>query len=145
MLLDRGKQPNIEDLLLALRRKIIDSCKREGIKYDLTFSQMEITRFIGEAHAASREVTMKNIADHLKITPPSATTLIAEMEKKGMIKRKHHPDDRRVVSIVFTPKAATLFERIYLRKQNILHAMVSKLNDKDQKSLERIITILITE
>ena len=145
MLQDRGKQPNLEDLLLALRRKIIDSCKKEGLKYDLTFSQMEITRFIGEAEAESKEVTMKAIASHLKITPPSATTFIAEMEKKGLVKRKSDPTDRRIVSIVFTPKAKKLFEKIYVRKQNILHAMVSKLDEKDQKSLERIITILITE
>lgn len=134
------KQPNLEDLLFAFRRNIVDACRKEGMQYELTFSQVEILRFIGE----SGKETMKSIADHLKITPPSATAMIDEMEKRGLVKRINDTQDRRVVIIAFTPKAKKLFASISARKQTILSSMLSRLSTQDKKTLERIITILIT-
>jgi DNA-binding MarR family transcriptional regulator len=133
------KKPTLGDLLLILRRSIVESIRKEGYEHDLTFSQMEVFRFIGP----TGKQTMKHIADYLKITPPSATEIIAEMEKKGLVKRIDNKKDRRVVFIVLSDVAKKLFVSLSKRKEVILKKMISKLNKKDQKSLERIIRILI--
>jgi len=91
---------SLGDLLLIFRRKILESVKKEGLKHDLTLSQVEILYFIGPAGKR----TMKDIADYLKITPPSATTLVEEMETKGLIKRIKDQKDRRVVFITLAEK-----------------------------------------
>jgi len=130
---------NLEDLLLIFRRKILESVKKEGVKHDLTFSQIEILGFIG--HSGKR--TMKEIADYLKITPPSVTTVIEEMEEKGLIKRINDKKDRRVIFITLTEKTKKTFTSIHKRKELIFKEMISRLTKKDQKMLERIIKILI--
>ena len=131
---------SLGDLLLLFRRKIIESIKKDGLKHDLTFSQMEILHFVGLAG----KKTMKNIAEYLKITPPSATALIEEMEEKDLVKRIHDKKDHRVVFIVLSEKTKKLFVSICRRKESIFKNMISKLDQKDKKTLERIIKILIT-
>jgi len=141
MAINTHKKPSLGDLLLIFRRNIIESTKKEGFNHDLTFSQMEVFRFIGP----SGKETMKSIADYLKITPPSATEIVAEMEKKGLVKRIGNKNDRRVVFIVLSDVAKKLFTSLCKRKDVILKKMIYKLNKKDQKNLERIIRILIAE
>ena len=135
------KKSSLGDLLLVFRRNIIENIKKEGFKHDMTFSQMEVFRFVG----LSGKETMKDIARYLKITPPSSTEIIDEMEKKGLIKRKSDKKDRRVVFVELTSKAKKLFVLLSKHKDIILEKMVSKLNEKDHKDLERIIRILISE
>ena len=132
---------SLGDLLLMFRRKILESVKKEGIKHDLTVSQIEILHFIG----LSGRKTMKNISDYLKITPPSATLMIEEMEKKGLVKRINDEKDHRVVLITLTPKTKKVFVSICKRKELIFKEMISKLSEKEQKSLEHIIKIIIKE
>jgi DNA-binding MarR family transcriptional regulator len=141
MLNNRNKGPNLGDLLLLLRRNILESIKKEDIKQDLTFSQLEVLHFVG----ISGEKTMKCISDYLKITPPSVTELIREMEKKNLVKRIIGKKDRRIVSVVLTNTAKRNYISISKNKEEILNRMVSKLNKEDKKTLERIIKIITTK
>ncbi len=136
-----NKRSSLGDLLLVLRRNIMESIKKEGFKHDLTFSQVEVLRFIG----SSGKETMKSIADYLKISPPSATEIVTEMEKKGLVNRKNNKIDRRVIFIVLTSTAKKLFVSVSKRKEVLLEKMISKLNEADRKTLERIIRILIAK
>ncbi len=134
-------QSFLEDLILTFRRKILESMRTESLKHDLSFSQTEILRFIG----LNEQKTMKSIADHLKITPPSASVLVAQMEKRGLVRRRSDPIDRRIVWITLVPKTKKLIDSACKKKQLIFKGMLSKLTEKDQKELERIINILIKE
>ncbi len=136
----QSSKPNLEDLILTFRRKVMDVCRKEGLTSDLTFSQIEIVKFIG----LDRSVPMRAIADHLKITPPSVTSIVDELEKKGVVTRQPDPQDRRIVSVSLTKKAKALYGAMAKHKENILHDMLSRLNAKDRVSLERIIKILIS-
>lgn len=131
----------LEDLLLAFRRKIMESMRKDDLHHGLTISQFEVLRSIGSQGSQ----TMKEIAASLKITPPSATVLIEEMEKKKLVIRENHPTDRRIVSIRLTKKSQDIFSRVYLSKKKIIDDMLSKLSAKDKKNLERIISIIISK
>jgi DNA-binding MarR family transcriptional regulator len=137
----KNNQPNLEDLLLHFRRNIIECVKKENIKLELTFSQVEILHFIG----ITGKKTMKSIADYLKITPPSVTEMIKEMEKKNLVKRTNEKKDRRTVSVMLTKHSRERYISISKSKQSILNQMTSKLSSEDKKSLERIIKIITTE
>lgn len=136
-----NKKASLEDLFFVLKRDIRENIRKEGFKHDLTFSQVEILSFIGP----SGKETMKHIADYLKISPPSATETVAKLEKSGLVKRIGDKYDRRIVYIVPTETSKKLFVSICKRKDVIFKKLFSKLSEKDKKSLERIIKILITE
>lgn len=137
----KHKESGLGDLLLVLKRDIIENIKKKNLQPNLTFSQTEVLRFIG----LSGKETMKSIAHYLKITPPSVTELVAELEKKGLVKRKGDRVDRRVVFIVLTEVSKKLFKYLSKQKNDIFRKMISKLNKKDKKELERIIRILIKD
>ena len=139
--MSKNKEQNLGELLLLLRRNIILSVRKQGLKEDLTFSQIEIHHFIG----LSGEKTMKSIAEHLKITPPSVTELITEMEKRNLVKRIDNKTDRRVVSVKLTNSARKNYISMSKSKELILDKIVSKLSSKDKKELMRIINILNKE
>ncbi len=132
---------NLEELLLVFRRNILEVLKKEGFKYDLTFSQMEVLRFLGR----SGKETMHSIASYLQITPPSATEIVSELEKRGLVKRHGDKKDRRLVFIVPTSVVKKLCSSIFKRKNAVLKKMTSKLSKKDKLNLERIIRILIAD
>lgn len=136
---NKQEKSSLGDLLLHLRRNIVEAIRKEGLQDDLTFSQVEVLYFIGP----NGKQTMKSIAEFLKISPPSATEIIADMEKKGLVRRVSDKKDRRVVFIMFTATAQKIFHSIYRRKESILKKMIAKLNKADRKNLERIIKILI--
>ena len=132
-------EPQLGELLLSLRRKIIESCRKEGLPDDLTMPEAEILWFIGPEGS----VTMKAIAEHLKITPPSVTSMVRALEEKDIVERRADPADRRTVSIVLSKKAKALYSAI--KKDGVLKKMVSRLTEKEKKELERIVAILIKE
>jgi DNA-binding MarR family transcriptional regulator len=134
-------KPHLGELLLTFRRKIIESCRKEGLPSDLSMPEAEILWYIGPDGSS----TMKAIAEHLKITPPSVTSMVREMENKGLVLRKADPSDRRLVSIVFSKKAKDLHESIIQKRNGVLEKMLSRISEKEKKELERIIAILIKE
>ena len=137
----KHRKSSFSDLLLIFRRNILESIRKGDFGHDLTFSQAEVLNFIGP----SGKETMKNIADYLKIAPPSATEIISEMEKKGLIERKSDQHDRRIVFIALSASAKKLFASMCKRKEIILKKMTAKLSEADHKNLERIIRIIITK
>jgi len=133
----------LSDLLSIFRifrKNILETIKKEGFGHDLTFSQVEVLNFIGPAG----KETMKNIADYLRVTPPSATEIVTEMEKRGLVKRMDDKKDRRIVFITLTDAAKKLSISLCKRKESIFKKMLSKLSKKDRANFERIIRILIT-
>lgn len=132
---------DLEDLLLSLRRRILESIRKDTLKHDLTFSQIEILRCVG----IEGKKTMKTISDYLKVSPPTATVLVQHMEEKGLVVRTNDKNDRRVVYISLSPKTKKTFQTMSKQKESIFSNMIKRLSPKDQEHLSRIIKILIAE
>jgi DNA-binding MarR family transcriptional regulator len=100
-----------------------------------SYLRLETLRFISE----SGGVAMRDIAYHLRITPPSATSLINGLVKSGQLNRTQDKEDRRVVLLKITPKGekilATEFKKITKRMEKIF----SKLDEKEIKDFIRIL------
>jgi MarR family transcriptional regulator, organic hydroperoxide resistance regulator len=132
---------SIGELLLAFRRKISCSTKQETFDRELTFSQIETLMFIGLHDKKS----MESIASYLKIAPPSATSLIEKLEKKGLILRTKDKQDRRMVLIELSPQAKKQISNMWDRKEQVLEKLISKLNSTDRNHFVRIMKNLIED
>lgn len=130
---------NLLELMLGFRRKINESTKESSLKKELTISQFETLWFIGFDGKRS----MESIADFLKITPPSATSMINKMEKRGLVSRKRDVKDKRIVYISLTTSTKNHLKSMRKNKEKVLCNIVSKLSQNDKKHLERIIKIII--
>lgn len=129
---------SLEEALFAFRLKLSESLKREAQNLKYPISQIDALSFIAERGNPS----MKEIAGHLKITPPSATVIIETMQKKNLITRVVSDKDRRTIRVALTPKAWKSFHQI---KIDTFTKMLSKLRDTERKELAKILNILIKE
>jgi len=131
----------LEKTLLEFRRKLSDILRKEAEDLKCPISQIDTLSFIAEKGNPS----MKEIADHLKITPPSATAIIETMQKKRLVTRIINENDRRTIRVTLTSKAWDLFKTFREHKFTIFAKMFSKLQDTEQKQLIKILNILIKE
>lgn len=136
-------KPSIGELLLAFKRTI-SSCtksqsKKESFAEDLTFPQVETLMFIGIKGRKS----MESIASYFDIAPPSATSIIEKLEKKGHVVRIKDKNDRRMVYIELSPNTKKLMLKMWKQKEKVLEQVVSKLSSSDRSHFERILTILV--
>lgn len=132
---------SLEEKLFAFRRKMGEELQKEAEKLQCPIAQIETLVYI----AQKGNPTMKEIADHLKITPPSATAIVETMQKKKFINRIVDKKDRRTIKIELTPKAWKFFKSFHERKFITFTKMLSKLQDKEKKQLINILNILIKD
>jgi len=57
-------------------------------------------------------IPMREIAQHFGVDSSYVTTLVDDLEANGLAERRPHPTDRRVKTIVLTPKGIEARQRI---------------------------------
>jgi DNA-binding MarR family transcriptional regulator len=87
--------------------------------------------------------TMRNIAEYLCVTAPSASELVNELVSKGLLVRREDPKDRRIVRISLSPAGKAFLVKVLKLREEMLHGFLSRLSRVDQKELARILSILV--
>jgi DNA-binding MarR family transcriptional regulator len=102
---------------------------------DCSFLHMHVLHYIKE----QKETSMKAMADYLHITPPSATSLVNSLVKKGFVERTTDENDRRTINIKITKIGTGLLKNNFDRIISIVEQGVNKLNEKEKKELINIL------
>jgi DNA-binding MarR family transcriptional regulator len=83
---------------------------------------------------AAGSMPMGKLADALDVSVASATGIVDRMEQRGLVERRHHPDDRRIVLVHPTEAGLRVFSDIdELRRQN-LGAILARLTEEELQS-----------
>ena len=127
-----------EDSIIAVHYQIVNELRKRSREFGLSVSQMEVLHFVIE----NKNPTMKEIAEHLQIKPPSVTTIVEALCKKKLLKRGVSKKDKRITRITFTENIWKFFKSLKSKKILILKGIFSRLNSKEKKELIRIINIL---
>lgn len=104
--------------------------------YHLPMAQMETLRLIGEEES----VPMKQVADFLAITPPSATVLINNLVKLGFVQRNSDKLDRRAVHLSLTKKGKVVLQEGIKQRCKRLMILLKNLSKTEQTQLLTILT-----
>ncbi len=104
------------------------------------FAQCEALRLVHQTDA----VRMRDIADHLHVTAPSATALVGELVAHGYLTREARADDRREVVLSLTPKGVRALREIDTRRTAVVAELLAPLGDEDHAELDRILQKIIT-
>jgi len=84
-------------------------------------------------------LSMSRLAESVDVSLPSATGIVTRMEERGLVRRSHGEDDRRVVMVQLTKAGhAALEEADYFRRLHITRALRS-LKDNQLKNLLRAV------
>jgi DNA-binding MarR family transcriptional regulator len=86
---------------------------------------------------------MKRIAEYLRITQASATSLVNRLVKKGFLVRLEDPDDRRIVRVAISPKGIRFLKEKYGIFSHGTTKIIGKLSKDEKRSLSDILEKII--
>lgn len=87
---------------------------------------------------------MKEVADYLGITPPSATSLIDGLVESNLLKRNFDKNDRRVVRLTVTAHGKQTIKRGLNIMTSQMKKVLACLTEKEQKQLILIYKKVLT-
>jgi DNA-binding MarR family transcriptional regulator len=112
------------------RRQVCDAL-------DMSFIRVKALRAM-----VAGPMTMRQLAERLATDPPYTTVVVADLQRRGLVQRSPHPDDRRLRIVTLTPagsRAAQLAERILERPP----APLLELDAPDLATLDRLVARLL--
>lgn len=138
--MQKPKEITLDTALLNLRRAMTDALKDQAEKLGQSVAHIEVLKYVFEAG----DPTMKSLATHLKITPPSTSTLVEGLVEKGFLERILDSKDRRTIRIKLTTKSHKLFATLHKSKISIFNEILSRLNSEDKKQLAHLLNKCLT-
>ncbi len=125
------------NLMRIMRRRMVQSSQaKDPVK---NWLQVHALAMIDERPG----ITMKELADLLMVTAPTATTFIGRLVRLKCVRRVADPKNRKLVRLRITPNGKHLLQQNMTRKMAVLRSIVSRLPLKDQRELARIYQHLI--
>lgn len=122
--------------LFFTTRQIIRQQVPDGGKADPNaWQRAEILKYVAKA----KEPTMHDVADYLRVKAPSATSLIANLDKAGMIVRTSGSKDKRVVRISLTAKGRSAVAAATARSGAMMRGAFAKLTAQEVEQLAAIL------
>ena len=83
---------------------------------------------------ANGPLSMTKLAETMDVSVASATGIVTRMEKRGVVRRRHAEDDRRVVLVEIT-KAGAMVSEVMERHRNLrLRRLLGGLTDEELAS-----------
>ena len=105
---DPGAPSSASDVWLAISDLVLDQLRRRAVS-DATGVSFGKSRAL--RRLAQRPMSMSELADALDIEKPNATTVVAELEAAGLVRRRPHPTDGRAKLAELTARGRQLARR----------------------------------
>jgi DNA-binding MarR family transcriptional regulator len=119
----------------AVARRLRMSSLAALAAYDVTPSQVRAIRVLTE-HGGVRS---KELAEHLRIAPRSATEVVDALEAKGLVTRSPDPGDRRATLVALTGPGRELAEEVRRTRGVESERIFDRLTRTDRDHLARIL------
>jgi len=131
------------DLIFVINRLTKEGLENE--KGSPSYIQLQALSFISR----QEKPIIKNLAEYLNITAPSATFLINNLIKLELVNRLHNTQDKRMVHLVISKKGKKELAKSFLKSKKHLYKKLSLLSARERKSfiliLKKISLLLTTE
>lgn len=99
---------------------------------DLSFSQFEILRFVGQNPGCH----LQDVAEGVGLTPPSISVSIRHLEKENWLERRSDPNDGRATCIYISGKTKNAFKTALKNQAKIINIFLKELSPKEQDQLQ---------
>ena len=135
---DGPSEAELGDLLLRVARGLRQRGAAVTAPWDLAPHHARALRVV----ARHGQVRPGRIAAHLRVAPRSVTDVVDALEGRGLVERAPDPADRRATVVTLTASGRRLVDEIDEARREDAHAFFSRLPERDQASLRRILTTL---
>ena len=126
----------LAELLLRTARRLQKSSIAEYGPIGMTRVQAGVLRHL---EASARPLRMTEIAALLEVVPRSATTVVDDLERAGLVIRSADRNDRRSVLVSPTEKGRRLLRRIARARSRTAEATFARLSSSERAELTRLL------
>ncbi len=109
--------------------------REESNLTDCSFLHMHTLHYVEENGSAN----MKEIANFLHISPPSATSVVNSLVKRGFIIRIGDESDRRAIRLQITETGRKLLHDSFKRMTGIIEKHINQLSESEKESFLSIL------
>jgi DNA-binding MarR family transcriptional regulator len=109
---------------------------------------LELTRphaGVLRAIAASPGLSQQELATQLSIVPSRLVTLVDELEERGLVERRDHPEDRRVYALHLTPRGSRAMADIGQVARAHNEALCAALSAEERAQLVELLERIAVE
>jgi DNA-binding MarR family transcriptional regulator len=128
--------PQVADLLHAVTHRLHREARAGRSADDPTWSQLRALRALGRLPVPAR---MSDLADELHIARRSATSLVDDLERRGLVVRGHDPADRRAVTVDVTAAGRRLVAEAGARRRRSAVGMLGALSETELRTLRDLL------
>ena len=100
-------------------------------RYDLSFSQMELIRFVG----VNPGCHLQDLAEGLNLTSPTVSVGIRRLEEEGWVERAPDPSDGRAACLHLTAKGREVLLKAAQAMVSGMQIFLEQLNSTEQEQL----------
>ena len=129
------------DVLVNLFNEIMDVEEKAIITpefHDITNNDMHVIEAVG----IGKPQSMSAVARILSVTVGTLTIAMNNLVKKGYVSRERSSEDRRVVLVSLTDKGRKAHDHHKRFHQEMIHAMIDGLSEKETETLVTAMTHL---
>jgi DNA-binding MarR family transcriptional regulator len=91
--------------------------------------------------APEQRLSPSELAEQIEVTRGTITGLLDGLEKAGRVRRKNHPEDRRMLAVQITEEGLALLEEIMPEHFRRIAAFVARAN-LSQEERKQLVTLL---
>lgn len=118
----------------------LDEIARQGIPTDVHISPGHVQIMIA---LASGPHSVRQLAEVLGVSSPAVTQLVHRMVEMGMVERRHHTEDRRVVMVDYVPGMQEIARRIVGRSRLQLNWVVERMTVEEAEAFLKGLRLLV--
>ncbi len=108
--------------------------------YGLTQPQFGVLESLGHLG----EITLGDLSRKTLSSCGNITVVVDNLEKEGLVLRRHCTEDRRVIYVRLTPKGTKLFRAIFPRHARCITDLAAVLTEEEQEHLAGLLKKLGT-
>jgi DNA-binding MarR family transcriptional regulator len=107
---------------------------------DLNLSQ---SKLLHRLETAGRELSLGEVADSVGISLPTASRLVDDLVRRGLVERREDDSDRRLKRVGLTAPGRAALRRLNAARLNGLQEFTATLTDGERASLAPAVSTLL--
>lgn len=133
---DRELAGTIGEIVRRIAMRMRQSSARRLELRGITDAEARALRLVGRSPAPLR---MSDIARRTGVVPRSATTVVAALEDKGIVRRGMDPSDRRSVVVTLTDAGRRLWQEAVRDRDDEASALLAALSRQQRELLLQLL------
>ncbi len=126
-------------LFFQVAKQLLSTFQNRLERYGLSDGKMVILTLL--RHAPDNTMTPSELAERCEVTRGTITGLLDGLERSGLIERKNHPEDRRMLTVQLTEQGLAFIDDIMPKHFRRFSEMIKRA-DLSKEEQQQFMTIL---